>query len=131
MPGAAAVTSELEGRQHRLDDVLSNLEACLAGGACASARRQLASFHAELNRYIWREEQHLFPLYERSAGSTIATVRLRREHRRIGRLLRALDGHLAADDLASSLGALAALRSVLVLHFTKEEWVIYPMTAGA
>jgi hemerythrin len=53
-----------------------------------------------------------------SAGSRVARQRIDEEHRRLGELLRALDG---ASDLTQLAPRLAELRALLVGHFASEE----------
>ncbi|HVK77010.1 MAG TPA: hemerythrin domain-containing protein [Kofleriaceae bacterium] len=128
-PGSTA--GGLDDRHRQLDDALAAVGSSLGRCDYAGARRRLAGFDADLDRHIRREEQLLFPVYELAAGSAAATTRMRHEHGRIRRLARALDGALADGDASEGSDVLDALRSVLALHFTKEDWVIYPVTATA
>lgn len=108
---------------HLLDDVLAGLETSLSRCDHDGARRSLGFFHTHLDRYIRREERDVFPAYERAAGSGHATARMRQEHGALRRLTRVLDARVAVRDLRGGLDTVGVLRSVLLLHIAKEEWI--------
>jgi hypothetical protein len=108
---------------HLLDDVLAGLETSLSRADHDSARRTLGFFHTHLDRYIRQEERDVFPRYERAAGSGAATARMRQEHGALRRLLRLLTARVATRDIRGGLDTVASLRSVLLLHIAKEEWI--------
>jgi hemerythrin-like domain-containing protein len=58
---------------------------------------------------------------------TTATRSMRTEHRSLRRLVDTLGELLARDDKQGGLDIVAQLRSVLILHVAKEEWVLMPL----
>lgn len=107
------------------DDELSKLDGALRAGDRASALDQLVAFDAALTRYVRSEERDVFPLLERlSAVPVRATETMRAEHRSLRRLLDTVGELVAREEPRRGLDALSALRSVLLLHVTKEEWVL-------
>lgn len=112
----------------RWDDRLSKLEATLQAGDRTAALEQLLAFDAELTRYVRGEENLLFPVLERfTALPAKATAVMRHEHRSLRRLLDTIGELVAREDRRRCLATLATLRSVLLLHVAKEEWVLYPL----
>lgn len=107
------------------DDELSKLDRTLRAGDRASALEQLVAFDAALTRYVRSEERDVFPLLERlSAVPVRATETMRAEHRSLRRLLDTVGVLVAREEPRRGLAALSSLRSVLLLHVTKEEWVL-------
>jgi iron-sulfur cluster repair protein YtfE (RIC family) len=115
--------------QEDWDDRLAQLETSVRAGNRDTALEQLVAFDAELTRYVRGEERLLFPVLERftSVPST-ATAHMRHEHRSLRRLLDTAGELIAREDRRRGLDVLGTLRSVLLLHVAKEEWVLYPLT---
>jgi iron-sulfur cluster repair protein YtfE (RIC family) len=112
----------------RWDDRLAQLEASVRAGNRDAALEQLVAFDAELTRCIRGEERELFPVLERFTSiSTTATARMRHEHRSLRRLVDTVGELVAREDRRRGLAVLATLRSVLLLHVAKEDWVLYPL----
>lgn len=109
------------------DEELAKLDGSLRAGDRDAALEQLVAFDAELTRYVRREEREVFPLLERLASVPVtATASMRAEHRSLRRLIDTIGELIAREDRRRGLDALATLRSVLMLHVAKEEWVLYP-----
>jgi len=127
-----AIEQYLEDRAELLEVSLATLERSVAALDFAAARRQLAGFRAFLSRHAGVEERVVFPFYERlpSVGAETTAV-MRQEHGRLRRMIAGLDGLLDRRDARRALAALGTLRSVLLVHGAKEDWVIYPRVADA
>jgi iron-sulfur cluster repair protein YtfE (RIC family) len=107
---------------------LTQLEETIRSGDRATALEQLITFDAELTRYVRGEERVLFPVLERfTSVSAAATTRMRCEHRSLRQLVDTLAELISRADRRRGLEVLATLRSVLLLHVAKEEWVLYPL----
>lgn len=118
----------MEDTHMRLDDKLDKLEASLRAGDRDAAFDIYLLFDAELAGYVRGEERLLFPVLERfTSMPTTATRSMRLEHRSLRRLVDALGELLARDDKRGGLDIVAQLRSVLILHVAKEEWVLMPL----
>ena len=115
-----------------LDDKLFRLAASLRAGDRDRALGLFLAFDAELTGYMRREERLLFPVLERfTTMSRRATGVMRDEHRSLRRLLDSLGEQIARADDRGGLDVVASLRSVLVLHFTKEAWMLEPLSRPA
>lgn len=91
----------------------------------------LAIFAAGLDRYVLSEERIWFPLVERLLPARCAsTTRMRREHGSLRRLVASMKESLDRCDEPRRIHLLGNLRSVFLLHNTKEAWVIYPALQG-
>jgi iron-sulfur cluster repair protein YtfE (RIC family) len=95
-----------------------------AAGAEPEQRLALASayidaFFAETVEHFRREEEILFPLYARHAGSTPVLERILREHMELHGLVRALRAEAAAGDIPPE--ALRRLNDLLHDHVRMEE----------
>jgi iron-sulfur cluster repair protein YtfE (RIC family) len=117
----------MQDDQARWDDSLAQLETLVRSGDHDTALAQFMAFDAELTRYVRGEERLVFPVLERfTSVSAMTTNSMRNEHRSLRRLIDTV-GELIARDDRRGLDMLATLRSVLLLHVAKEEWVLYPL----
>jgi iron-sulfur cluster repair protein YtfE (RIC family) len=118
----------MQDEQARWDDRLSLLEASLRSEDRTTTLEQFLAFDAELTRYVRGEEGVLFPVLERfTSVSPRATASMRNEHRCLRRLVDSIGEMIAREDRQRGLDLLSTLRSVLLLHVAKEEWVLYPL----
>lgn len=115
-----------------LDDELARLEVSLRSGDGEIAFEHFVAFDAELTRYVRGEERILFPVLERFTSVPVtATARMRGEHRSLRKLVDRMGELLARNDKPRALAVLGTLRSVLLLHVAKEEWVLHPLLRAA
>ena len=98
----------------------------LLGAAGAGPEERLAvasayvdAFFTETVEHFRREEEILFPLYVRHAGSTAVLERILREHMQLHGLVRALRAEAAAGDIPPE--ALRTLGNLLHDHVRVEE----------
>jgi hemerythrin-like domain-containing protein len=130
-PLTGACTS-YEGEHHRLEEALSRLDRALRDRDLHTARLQLAIFASGLDRYVRSEEHILFPVVEHLLPAHCdSTTRMRSEHRSLRRLVESMKDSLERYDEPRRFQLLGNLRSVFMLHNTKEAWVIYPVLHGA
>jgi iron-sulfur cluster repair protein YtfE (RIC family) len=115
-----------------LDATLVKLEAAIGAGDHACALDLYLAFDGELTRYVRGEERLLFPVLERFTSiPRAATARMRNEHRSLRKLVESLGEMLGRDDASHGLDILSSLRSVLMFHVVKEEWVLRPLARAA
>ena len=120
----------MEDEHDRLEDTLADVEWSLRAGDTDTARRQLATFEAGLNRYVHGEERLLFPALDALVLNRTRfdpTASMRREHRSLRKLTGAIWDSFARGDGSDAADALSTLRSVFLLHIAKEDLVIYPL----
>jgi hemerythrin-like domain-containing protein len=114
----------------RLADALADLDRFLRAGNDAAAQRRLSTFTERFDRYIRGEERLLFPVLDGGKpGPRAPTAQMRKEHGFLRRMLAAFREALQRADHARGLEVLGTLRSVFVLHYAKEEWLIHPRLA--
>ena len=116
-----ALVSLSEDHHHELAHARRLL---LAAGAGPEERLTVASayvdaFFTETVEHFRREEEILFPLYVRHAGSTPVLERILREHMQLHGLVRALRAQAAAGDIPPE--ALKTLGQLLHDHVRVEE----------
>jgi iron-sulfur cluster repair protein YtfE (RIC family) len=85
----------------------------------AAASAYVDAFFTEMVEHFRREEEILFPLYLRHAGSTPLLERILREHMQLHGLVRALRAAAAAGDIPPE--ALRTLGELLHDHVRVEE----------
>ncbi len=110
-----------EEHQHELAHARRLLRAAGAGPEqrLAVASAYVDAFFAETVEHFRREEEILFPLYARHAGSTPVLERILREHMDLHGLVRALRAAAAAGDIPPE--ALRRLGDLLHDHVGVEE----------
>jgi hypothetical protein len=116
----------------QLDDELARLAQSLRRGEHMLACLQLAEFALKLDHYIRREERALgcaYRLLEESSPKAMATVR--REHLSLRQLVASIANALDRADDRRGVEIVGKLRSVLLLHVTKEELLLAPPTSYA
>jgi len=115
-----------------LDDDLLRLDRALQSHDLRAARHHLATFGQRLTTYLRHEERTLFPLLEGDRPAPyLPTARMRREHVMLRQLVVLLWDALAERDRQRQRQLVSALRSVLMLHLTKEAWVLQPLLPRA
>jgi iron-sulfur cluster repair protein YtfE (RIC family) len=118
----------MEDTHARMDDNLATLAASLRVRDLDTAFDIYLEFDADLTGYVRGEERLLFPVLERfTSMPTTATRSMRSEHRSLRRLVDTLGELIARGDERASLEAVSKIRSVLLLHVAKEEWVLMPL----
>jgi hemerythrin-like domain-containing protein len=117
----AALVLLSQEHQHELVHARRLLSAAEAGPEqrLVVASAYVDSFFTETVEHFRREEEILFPLYVRHAGSTPVLERILREHMELHGLVRALRAEAAAGDIASE--ALRRLGELLRGHVRVEE----------
>ncbi len=112
----------LSREHHRELAQARHLRTAAAGDAAlrlAAADRFVVSFFSETVAHFRREEEELFPLYARYAGTTPLLERILGEHMQLHGLARALRSGLAAGDVTPEL--LRELGELLRDHVRLEE----------
>ena len=116
-----ALVSLSEDHHHELAHAKRLLRGAGAGPKerLAVASAYVDAFFMETVEHFRREEEILFPLYVRHAGSTPVLERILREHMQLHGLVRALRAQAAAGDIPPE--ALKTLGQLLDDHVRVEE----------
>jgi hypothetical protein len=120
----------LEDEHHRLEAALSALELALCDGDTVTAGSQLAAFEVGLTRCVRVEETLLVRCSSGHHDEFAPTAKMRREHIDLWKLATGIWDAIARADLPRALEMMGRLRSVFLLHLTKEKWSIYPLLAS-
>ena len=124
-----SVTAYLSLDHRRLDALLRDAQARVAGAHWPEAARTQAQFERGMERHIRLEEEIVFPLFEARSGIVDGpTAVMRDEHRCMRRALSLMRAAIEARDRAACDEALAFLEAVRPAHYAKEERILYPMT---
>lgn len=116
----------------QLDPELAALACSLREGDHMLACIQLGELALKLDHYICREERALALAYKALEGSAPkAFITMRREHECLRELVAAIAGALDRADGARAADIVGKLRSVLLLHVTKEERLLAAPTSTA
>lgn len=107
----------------QLDQELARLAQSLTSGDLMVACLQLAEFAVKLDRYIRREERAM-SLPDRLAEGPKAYSAVQREHTSLRQLVSSIASALDRADDRRGLEMVSKLRSVLLLHVTKEELLL-------
>ncbi len=120
-----ALVALSEEHQHELAHASRLLRAAGARpeGRLAVASAYLDAFFSETVEHFRREEEILFPLYVRHAGSTPVLERILREHMELQGLVRALRAEAAAGEITPE--ALRTLGNLLRDHVRLEECELF------
>jgi hemerythrin-like domain-containing protein len=132
---AAVVTTQSFREEHA--QVRAHLEeiADVVGGLTRArnpkpkATQVLAFFEEHIAPHAAAEEQKLYPLIDRLAGSADPnrfTSTMRQEHRIVGRWIHLLQVHLASGDWTAFARRADNLIGLLSAHFEEEEEVLLP-----
>lgn len=103
------------------DAELGHLADSVRSGANTFACLQLADFALKLDHIMRLEERAIEVCFQRSATKTNLLDGVKREHASLRRLVALLASALDRADDRRALEVLGKLRSVLLLHVTKEE----------
>ena len=118
----------MDNQPASFDDHLAKVDASLRSGDNVMARLHLATFDLKLSGYVRGEERAVFPALERmTSGPCTPTAKMRTEHDSLRDLVSVMWDALDHADRHRGLDVLGTLRSLLVLHVAKEDWVLYPM----
>lgn len=106
--------------------LLAAAEQVLARGEWAAFRARLVEFRSALLEHFAREEEELFPEFERRSGSLEPTAQLRAQHRSMREILDTLVLVSPAHDPAGCASELAAFGLIYAQHAESEEGLLYP-----
>ena len=118
----------MTGDHRSCDEQLAEAERLVQRGDWTAAAAAWAGFEAAMRRHLAREEDALFPAFERSTGNTGGpTAVMRMEHEQMRALFPQISGAIAARDARQLLGLSETLMVLIQQHNMKEEQVLYPM----
>ena len=101
----------------------------LASGHWTSGTSLWAGFAAELENHFSREEQILFPEFEKITGMVGGpTQMMRMEHEQMRTLVNEINKAISKKDQDQVLGLTETLMITMQQHNMKEEQILYPMT---
>jgi len=110
------------------DEVFSIAEDAAHSGDLGRCRADFREFRKVIEQHFRREEDVLFPAFERASGNAMGPTRVMRlEHRQMRETLADMEGALADGDLENFLGQADGLLILIQQHNIKEEQMLYPM----
>lgn len=123
-----AIASFLTADHRHCDEQLADVEALVQQRAWPAAEAVWRRFEQATRCHFDREEQVLFPAFERATGHAGGpTMVMRMEHEQMRALLGPLATAIAAHDTRRCLDLSESLMLLIQQHNMKEEQVLYPM----
>ncbi|MBZ0152981.1 MAG: hemerythrin domain-containing protein [Planctomycetes bacterium] len=123
-----AIVSFLTADHRHCDEQLATFEALVQQRNWPAAAAAWRSFELATRCHFDREEQVLFPAFERATGHAGGpTMVMRMEHEQMRALLGPLATAVAAHDEHRCLDLSESLMLLIQQHNMKEEQVLYPM----
>ncbi len=127
--GMNRVVSEFLTDDHRdCDKCFAAAEAAASEGDLEGARSGFGDFESALLTHLAREEEVLFPEFEKCTGMADGpTAIMRMEHGQIRSLVVQMRQALVGGDLEEFLGLGETMNILIQQHNMKEEYMLYPM----
>jgi len=124
-----ATISSFFTEDHRsCDESLATVETLVQAGNWTEAATAWSRCAAALRCHFAREEELLFPAFERATGNTAGpTAIMRMEHEQMRMMLPQLGDAVTAQDERRVLGLSESLMVLIQQHNMKEEQILYPM----
>jgi hemerythrin-like domain-containing protein len=111
------------------DERLADVETQVQSEHWSAARDAWQGFERAMRCHFAREEELLFPAFERATGQAGGpTTVMRMEHDQIRALLGQLEAALVGEDGDRFLGLSDTLMVLMQQHNMKEEQILYPMS---
>lgn len=115
------------------DDGWAEVEAAVEAGAAQDIEAAWSRFDTAMRRHLDREEQVLFPAFERKTGMVDAgpTFVMRREHEQMRGVLDQMAAALAGGEPRELVDLGDTLLMLIQQHNQKEEHMLYPLAEEA
>ncbi|RFA29955.1 hypothetical protein CAI21_09050 [Alkalilimnicola ehrlichii] len=128
----STITRALHQEHADCDAHFSAAEAAVSESDWDTGRICFARFKQSLEAHLAKEEQVLFPEFERRTGMTAGpTAVMRQEHEQMRWLLEDLESAVFQADAERFLGLAESLMILIQQHNMKEENMLYPMADRA
>jgi iron-sulfur cluster repair protein YtfE (RIC family) len=126
------ITQYMSAEHHHCDNLFADAEAAAAKNDLAAAQTGFAAFEREMLQHLSREENTLFPAFEKATGSRGGpTSVMRMEHEQMRELFAEMRAALDAKDTDTYAGLSETLLILMQQHNMKEEQMLYPMADRA
>ena len=123
-----SVAEFLAAEHRQCDDEFAAAEQAAYAADLTACRLRFQQFQTAMERHFSKEEDALFPAFERATGNTMGPTRVMRlEHQQIRDALAEMSNALANSDLEEYLGQAETLLILTQQHNIKEEQILYPM----
>ena len=121
--------SEIMSAHHRhCDELFVNAENMLSQGDWDRAEAEFAAFREQTEKHFSKEEDVLFPEFEKRTGQTAGpTQMMRSEHAQMRQLFYDMAEAIRQQDRHQALGLSETLMMIMQQHNMKEERILYPM----
>ena len=111
------------------DERLADVETQVGAGRWPAAQAAWRDFERAIRCHFAREEELLFPAFERATGQAGGpTMVMRMEHDQMRALFAQLETALGGADRDRFLGLSETLMVLMQQHNMKEEQILYPMS---
>ena len=122
------ISSYMRSEHRECDELFASAEKSVIDGDFEQAERQFLLFADDTLRHFKREEDSLFPTFERISGSTEGPTRImRHEHEQVRGLIGKMAGAVEKKDSDAYLSMAESMMILLQQHNMKEEQMLYAM----
>lgn len=126
------ITDYMSGEHRSCDNLFAEAETAAAKKDLASAKAGFEAFHKEMLHHLAKEENILFPAFEKATGSNMGPTRVMlMEHEQMRGLFAQMQAALDANDSDKYAGLSETLLILMQQHNFKEEQMLYPMADRA
>ncbi|MFN7064992.1 MAG: hemerythrin domain-containing protein [Aquificaceae bacterium] len=123
-----SITQYLTEEHRRGDSLYSKLEELVQRERWQEAEEAFKEFSEDALTHFRKEEEILFPEFERTTGITMGPTQVMRiEHAQARELIERMKGYIDNRDKRGFLSVADTLMILLQQHNLKEEQILYPM----
>ena len=118
----------MRGDHRACDELFSTAEKSVIDGNFEEAEKQFLLFADDTLRHFKKEEETLFPTFEKISGSAEGpTMVMRHEHEQVRGLIGKMAGAVESKDADAYLSMAESMMILLQQHNMKEEQMLYAM----
>jgi len=122
------ISSYMRNEHRECDSLFADAEKSVIDGNFEEAEKQFLLFADEILRHFKKEEETLFPTFEKISGSTEGpTMVMRHEHEQVRGLIGKMAGAVESKDSDAYLSMAESMMILLQQHNMKEEQMLYAM----
>ena len=122
------ISSYMRSEHRECDELFAAAEKSVIDGNFENAEKQFLLFADNTLRHFKKEEETLFPTFEKISGSTEGpTMVMRHEHEQVRGLIGKMAGAVESKDTDAYLSMAESMIILLQQHNMKEEQMLYAM----
>ncbi len=122
------ISNYMKAEHRECDTLFASAEEAVVLGEWSVAEEKFLAFSNETLRHFKKEEEELFPAFEKQTGTKEGpTMVMRYEHEQVKGLIGKMAGALETEDKDAYLSLAESMMILLQQHNMKEEQMLYAM----